>query len=94
MKDNRIALMAHLLRRAGFGAPREELEGDVARGYEETVEELLYPENAPKALDNEDIIRRYHVGQHEQLRLNSCQAHWVYRMINTKRPLEEKIALF
>ena len=94
MKDNGIALMAHLLRRAGFGAPREELETYLARGYEETVEELLYPENAPRALDNEDIIKRYHVGQHEQLRRNSCQAHWVYRMINTKRPLEEKIALF
>ena len=94
MKDNSIPLMAHLVRRAGFGAPREELERYAARGYEATVEELLYPENAPKALDNEDIIKRYHVGRHEQLRLNSCQAQWVYRMINTKRPLEEKIALF
>ena len=94
MTDTGIALMSHLLRRAGFGAPRDELEGYVAKGYAETVEELLFPENAPRALDNEDIIKRYHIGQHEQLRLNSCQAYWVYRMINTKRPLEEKLALF
>jgi hypothetical protein len=36
-----IALMAHLMRRAGFGATRDELEARVAKGYEETVEELL-----------------------------------------------------
>jgi len=36
-----IALMAHLMRRAGFGATRDELEARVAKGYEETVEELV-----------------------------------------------------
>ena len=45
MADNNIALMAHLMRRAGFGAPYEELEERVAKGYEATVEELLHPEN-------------------------------------------------
>jgi hypothetical protein len=39
-----IALMAHLMRRAGFGAGRDELEARVAKGYEATVEELLHPE--------------------------------------------------
>ena len=38
-----IALMAHLMRRAGFGAGRDELEQRVAKGYEATVEELLHP---------------------------------------------------
>ena len=38
-----IELMAHLMRRAGFGVSRDELEERVARGYEETVEELLNP---------------------------------------------------
>ena len=32
-----IELMAHLMRRAGFGATRDELEERVATGYEETV---------------------------------------------------------
>lgn len=32
MAQEEIALMAHLLRRAGFGATREELERDVDRG--------------------------------------------------------------
>ena len=41
-KDD-LALMAHLMRRAGFGATREELEQRVAAGYDATVEELLNP---------------------------------------------------
>ena len=42
-----IALMAHLMRRAGFGAGRDELEARVAEGYDATVEELLHPETKP-----------------------------------------------
>ncbi len=41
-KDD-LALMAHLMRRTGFGASREELEQRVAQGYEATVEELVNP---------------------------------------------------
>src|ERR671938_353078 len=42
-----IELMAHLYRRAGFGASRDELEAALAKGYEATIEELLHPETAP-----------------------------------------------
>ena len=41
--DTKIDLMAHLMRRAGFGASREELESRSQIGYEATVEELLTP---------------------------------------------------
>ena len=44
MGNEDLALMAHLMRRAGFGAGREELEARVSRGYDATVEELLNPE--------------------------------------------------
>ncbi len=47
MADKDIALMAHLMRRAGFGAQYDELESRAAKGYEETVEELLHPEDKP-----------------------------------------------
>ena len=43
-----ISQMAHLLRRAGFGATFEELEDSLSRGYEATVERLLHPEAAPE----------------------------------------------
>ncbi len=36
-----IELIAHLMRRAGFGAGRDEIEQRAAKGYEATVEELL-----------------------------------------------------
>ena len=89
-----IALFAHLLRRAGFGATREELEGYAAKGYEATVEELLHPESVPSAVEEDmDLLRRYHVEQNS-LSLRGAQALLLYRMINSKRPLEEKIALF
>ena len=94
MKDSNLALMAHLMRRAGFGASRKELERYVSQGYETTVEELLHPEDAPPALEDEDLIRRYHIDQNSLIYVESCQAYWLYRMINTRRPLEEKIALF
>ena len=92
MATNETALMAHLLRRAGFGASGEELERYVAQGYEATVEELLHPERAAQL--DEDVIRRYHVDQNVLTTPLSCQTYWLYRMINSPRPLEEKIALF
>ena len=94
MTKEDLALMAHLLRRAGFGASRQEVERYAAQGYEATVEELLHPEDAPPALEDEDLIRRYHIDQNSLIYVESCQAYWLYRMINTRRPLEEKLALF
>ena len=85
-------LMAHLLRRAGFGATQQELEAYVAQGYEAVVHGLLHPENAPAW--NDDLVRRYHVDQNSLMLIESSQSYWMYRMINTRRPLEEKIALF
>ncbi|MCI0902048.1 MAG: DUF1800 domain-containing protein [Chloroflexi bacterium] len=87
-----IALIAHLMRRAGFGASREELETRAAKGYEATVEELLHPEEQP-AIDD-DILFRFLPGYEGALGPPINQAEWVYRMVNTQRPLEEKLALF
>ena len=92
MASNELALTAHLFRRAGFGATRDELESYVAQGYEATVEQLLHPELAP-ALD-EDVLRRYQIDQNSLMLIESSQAYWMYRIINTQRPLEEKMALF
>ncbi len=94
MAEKDVALMNHLLRRAGFGATREELDGYLAKGYEATVEELLHPENFPAQLEDEDVLRRYHVGHNSLLQVEMAQTYWLYRMINTRRPLEEKVALF
>ena len=92
MSESNIALMAHLMRRAGFGASRDELERCVEQGYETTVEELLDASNPNNMPD--DIIRRYHAEQSELRDLAGSAAYWMYRMISTESPLEEKMALF
>ena len=93
MGEQDIALMAHLMRRAGFGATREELEARVANGYEATVEELLNPEDQPE-LDRNEMMR-YHPWTWRPGTLPGMgAAEWLHDMINTRRPLEEKMALF
>ena len=92
MANSELALMAHLFRRAGFGATRDELDEYVAQGYEAAVEQLLHPERAP--VIDEDVLRRYHIDQNSLMLIESSQAYWLYRIINTQRPLEEKMALF
>ena len=92
MSDTDIARMAHLLRRAGFGATRAELEGYLAKGYEATVEELLNPVDSQSM--PEDLIRRYHVDQAEVRLIDSIGANWMYRLVTTNAPLEEKTVLF
>ena len=87
-----LQLMAHLYRRAGFGATRDEIEQAVARGYEAVVEELLHPERQPD-LDM-DLIYRFYPDMKEEREIEITQAYWVYRMINSPRQLEEKMALF
>ena len=88
-----IALMAHLMRRATFGATREELEERVIKGYEATVEELLYPKDAPPA--NQYKLLRYHPGALLPGGVPPMgHVNWMYHMLNTGRPLEEKMALF
>src|SRR5215475_2681863 len=88
-----IALMAHLMRRAGFGAGRDELEARVARGYDATVEELLHPETQPP-VDHYTLLRH----QPSVLLPGGVppmgNINYMYYLVTTQRPLEEKMALF
>ena len=85
--NEHIALAAHLMRRAGFGATRDELEDYAARSYESVVDDLTNPERFPEF--QEDVLERYY----GESQMNALPAKWVYRMINSHRPLEEKMAL-
>ena len=94
MVDDNISLMAHLMRRAGFGASRDELEERVAKGYEATVEELLDPDrfNIPKV--DRAILFRYEPVVEVAGAPTNASSHVIYHMITSKRPLEEKMTLF
>ena len=88
-----IALMAHLMRRAGFGATYDELEALAERGYEATLEELLHPE-AQEPVDRYDLLR-YHPWSWKPGTIQGTgHATWLFDMVNTKAPLQEKMAVF
>ena len=90
-----IALMAHLMRRAGFGSPRAELEERVEKGYEETVEELLDPDKYGIPANDEYLVFRHFPSAILPGGMPwGGQARWMWHMINTKRPLQEKMTLF
>lgn len=93
MPNNELRMLAHLMRRAGFGATREELESRLSVGYEATVEELLHPENI-QPVDIYEFLR-YHHSQWKPGTMGGLgQSSWVWRMISTKTPLQEKMCLF
>ena len=85
--------MAHLMRRAGFGASRDELEEKVSAGYDNTVENLLNPGNVPP-VDIYEFIRYFPMWWKPGTMGGLGQAPWVWTMINTQAPLQEKMCLF
>ena len=92
MADESLQLMAHLLRRAGAGASREELEAYVARAYEDVVDDLVNPERFPDTDD--DLLLRYFPALVNSDTPMVWSGRWIYRMVNTRQPLREKMALF
>ena len=84
--------VAHLHRRAGFGATRAELERDVAAGPAESVERFLNP---PDPSEEEravwDGLRAGALSSSEPKRL---PAYWLYRMLFGGDPLRERLTLF
>ena len=92
MSQDKLALVAHLMRRAGFGATRSELEGHLSSSYEALVEDLLHPDRLPEV--EEDVLSRYYPELTSFDAVTTWASRWMYRMVNTQRPLEEKMALF
>ncbi len=88
MKSDR-ALVAHLMRRAGFGATPAELDALTRdKTYEQIVDDLVNPERFPEL--DQSYIDRYYGGEPVAVHVGK----WMYRMVNTPRPLEEKMSLF
>ena len=85
-------LVAHLFRRAGFGATPMEMEDVKGMGYDEIVDQLMdfsSPDFIPI-----DLISRFHKDQADLRLAEGAAAHWVYRMVMTNTPLREKMCLF
>ena len=93
MPSTDIALMAHLMRRAGFGASYEELEARAAKGYEATVDELLNPDDHGIPGVDLHMFRRYHPLAEAEASTEKSSLTFMYYLLTTQRPLEEKMTL-
>ena len=94
-------LIAHLLRRAGFGSSQEDLDACAALGYEGAVDRLVNYESVDDSA-LEQIVARM---RQENPELSNPDkplngnfplegAIWLTRMLLTKRPLQEKMTLY
>jgi uncharacterized protein (DUF1800 family) len=103
MDDVRSSI-AHLYRRAGFGARPEELDAAVGRGYQATVEGLVAGLQAPDPAGDRVVVPDLSVPapagaagaafrQQQASELQALQTWWLDRMIATSTPLREKLTL-
>ena len=73
----RPGTVAHLMRRAGFGATRSQIEALEAKGYDAVVDDLLdAPEDAPWLGDY--MVRRFHHEQSGMMGPRASGENWLY----------------
>jgi len=90
--------VAHLHRRAGFGANWTELERDLPAGPAESIERLLHPEPKGEQVRRvADALKRATETSHESFssagNARSARVWWLYRMVYGGDPLGEKLTL-
>lgn len=88
LADPRVRL-AHLMRRAGFGVTPEELDRLEAIGYEAAVDRLLEYDREPDPVEERLASLDLDLTKPEDLK-----RWWIVRMVDTARPLQEKMVLF
>ncbi|HET6383387.1 MAG TPA: DUF1800 family protein, partial [Armatimonadota bacterium] len=95
MPTDDIRRMGHLMRRAGFGANDAELRQRAAKGIDATIQDLLDGAMQPDDGKSDWVLEaaRQRDRQH-QLRPPMLKPWWLYRMISTPNPLQEKMVLF
>lgn len=92
LSSNNPALLAHLLRRTGFGWNAKEWKTAMSLGLSGVTQQRLHPE---KVSDNLEEVQNTIVGDLVDLEnLDSIRQWWVFRMVHSSRQLEEKMALF
>ncbi len=93
----------HLLRRAGFGASSAEAATFAQRNYSATLDELVNYHRTPDDVDAFIGQAGYaavmpSAGAAEPFSptssINDARQRWLFRMVHSRRPLQEKMALF
>ena len=97
------ARVQHLLRRAGFGATAAEAAAFSQRGFVATLDALVDYHRTPDDVDALIGQAGYaavtpSAGGMEPFSpatsINDARQRWLFRMVHTRRPLQEKMALF
>ncbi len=89
----------HLLRRAGFGASPAEVAVFAGLGLRHAIDRLLNYERLADTVD-EFIGQPGYVGVTSRgpfspnTVINDARQRWLFRMVHSRRPLQEKMALF
>jgi uncharacterized protein (DUF1800 family) len=90
----------HLLRRAGFGASPEELQSYEDMSTFDLLDYLLDYEEQPDDVDSKignsayiSVVARGG-GFAPNTNIEDARQRWLFRMVHSRRPLQEKMALF
>ena len=92
-------LLGHLLRRAGFGASSAELAAYSSLSYSQAVDRLVNYEQIPDTVDS-NIGKPGFVGTTSRGAFSpntvadDARQRWLFRMVHSDRPLQEKMTLF
>src|SRR5262245_52307797 len=84
--------VAHLHRRAGFGATWAELQRDLKDGPDACVKRLLEPR--PMTTDEKQVLDSLRQGVLDSNDVDRLKAWWLYRILYDPDPLREKLTLF
>src|ERR1051326_1435324 len=85
--------VAHLLRRAGFGATEAELDTYAQLGFAGAVDRLLNPEQVDDSA-TDHLLQPLTTNLGDRKQIEASKFWWVNRMLSTQRPLQEKMTLF
>ncbi|MFN2608605.1 MAG: DUF1800 family protein [Acidimicrobiales bacterium] len=97
MADDIRSRMAHLWRRAGFGARPDELDAAVAAGWDASVDRLVAMDRSDPGADAVAVpALPGGAADAEAIRTQSAAlvTWWLDRMVATANPLREKLTLF
>ena len=92
-------LLDHLFRRVGFGASAADLQAVAGLSYSAAVDYFVDFEKQPDDVDSKIGLAEYvSVTSRGQFapstNIEDARQRWLFRMVHTRRPLQEKMALF
>jgi uncharacterized protein (DUF1800 family) len=87
-----VERVGHLYRRAAFGATADELEAGLKDGPVRTIERLLSGDSGQVEFEKSTATLAQSIAKANNGR--QLSAWWLYRMLYTPHPLQEKLTLF